>query len=103
MLFKVVENLEGRLWTNNCMPDSQSDITDVCAYKSLVTRCRGYRGGCEVVPNSTIWQPHLSSVQWDHITQRAEIRWFRRRRYKYPPGHPGSNPRGERVNNLFNL
>ena len=96
-LTPIPENLDGRLWTHNCLPDSQSDNTDLCAYKSGVTRCRGYRGSCEGVPNPTIWQTHLSSLKWDQITQRAEIRWFRRRRYKYPPGRPGSNPRGERA------
>ena len=25
------------------------------------------------------------------------IRWFRRRRYKYPTGRPGCNARGDRV------
>ena len=26
------------------------------------------------------------------------IRWFRRRRYQYPTGRPGCNPRGDRAN-----
>ena len=59
MSHPIPEHLEGRLWTHNCLPDSQSDNTDLCAYKSVVTRCRCYGGGCEGVPNPTIWQTHL--------------------------------------------
>ena len=62
-LTPIPKNLEGRLWTHNSLLDSQSDNTGLCAYKSVVTRCRGYRGGCVGVPHSTIWQTNLSSLK----------------------------------------
>ena len=46
-------------------------------------------------------QFHHLAKKWDQITQSAEIRWYRRRRYKYPPGRPGCNPRGDRTKNFF--
>ena len=62
------------------------------------TRCRAYRNACVGLPNPTFWQRNLSSLKWDQITQSAQILWFRRRQYRYPPGLPGCNPRGDRAN-----
>ena len=52
----ITETLEGRLWTHNFLPESQSDNKDLCIYKSVVTRCRGYTGACVGLPNPIIWQ-----------------------------------------------
>ena len=82
----ITETLEGRLWTHNFLPESQSDNKDLCVYKFVVTRCRGYTGACVGLPNPVIWQRNFSSLKWDQITKSAGIRWFRRRRYKYPQG-----------------
>ena len=84
-LTPITETLEGRLWTHNFLPESQSDNKDLYVYKSVVTRCRGYTGACVGLANLIIWQRHFSSLKWDQITN-AGIRWFRRRRYKYPQG-----------------
>ena len=67
-----------------------------CINLSPIYKC--YTGACVGLPNPTIWQINLSSLKWDQITQSAAIRWFRHRRYTYPPGRPGCNPRGDRTN-----
>ena len=41
-----------------------------------VTTCRGHRGACLGLPNSTFWQK-LSSLKWYQITQNVGIRWLR--------------------------
>ena len=67
-----------------------------------VTRCRAYRGACVGFSNPTFWQRSLSSLEWDQITQSAWILRFRGRRYKYPPGRPGCNPRDDRAKKINN-
>ena len=63
-----------------------------------VTRGRGYRDACVGLPKPTFWQRNLSSLKMGSNYTSAEIRWFRRRRYKYPTVRPGCNPRGDRAN-----
>ena len=67
-----------------------------------VTRCRGYRDACVGLPKPIFWQRNLSSLKIGSNYTSAGIRWFRRRRYKYPTGRPGCNPR-DRANKNYNV
>ena len=77
---RITENLEGRLWTLNCLPDSQSD---------KMQRLQGCL--CRTSQSHFLAKKFIIAEMGSNYTTC-------RRRYKYPPGRPGCNPRGDRAN-----
>ena len=103
MLFKIVM-LATYIWRGAmARPNHWTFGPNTACLIHRVARCRGYRDACVGLPKPTLWQRNLSSLKMGSIYTSAGIRWFRRRRYKCPPGRPGWNPRGTGQTGINNL